>query len=401
MRSLARSEELYARAKRLLVGGGQGHKRPGKAHGRYPIYAVRGQGVRFWDADGNEYIDYLCAFGPMLLGYGHPRIDAAVKARIDEGMIFNIHHPSELELAEQLCDLIPSCEMVSYFTGGSGATSGAVKIARAYTGRDKIVRCGYHGWHDWCDGGRGVPQCVKDLTIGVPYNDIDALREVLDANSGEVAIFILEAFTDDGPGPNYLADVRQLCARHGVLLCFDEVKTGFRFALGGYQAHCGITPDMSTFGKALGNGYDIAMVVGKRDILETVGDVWIAATFHGQLLGTTAALATIQEMKAIDGIGLIWKQGRKLMDGLDEIARRHGVDARMMGQPPMPRLQFADGLDELRDAFYEGTADRGIYFDPGHTWFVSPGHTDEIVDYTLRASDEAMAEAVRIAGTGQ
>jgi len=152
-RSLKKSEELFEKATRLLVGGGQGHKRPGKVHGRYPIYAVRGEGVKFWDADGNEYIDYLCAFGPMLLGYGYPAVDEAVKARIDEGMIFNIHHPSELELAEKLCELIPSCEMVSYFTGGSGATTGAVKIARAFTGREKVIRCGYHGWHDWSDSG--------------------------------------------------------------------------------------------------------------------------------------------------------------------------------------------------------------------------------------------------------
>lgn len=395
-RDLTKSQELFSKAQRLLVGGGQGHKRPGKVHGRYPIYAVKGEGVRFWDADGNEYIDYLCAYGPMLLGYGHQAVDSAVKARIDQGMIFNIHHPCELELAEKLCELIPSCEMVSYFTGGSGATTGAVKIARAYTGREKIIRSGYHGWHDWCDGSeRAVPQCVRDLTISVPYNDIDALREVLEANKGQVAVFMLEAFQGSGPSESYLADVRDLCAEHGVVLCFDEIKTGFRFALGGYQQHCGVTPDISCFGKALGNGYDISFVCGKRHIMETVGDVWIAATFHGQLLGTAAALATIAEMERIDGTAAIWRQGRRLMNGLDEIMRKHGVDANAIGQPPMPRLKFGEGLDDLRDEFYTGTADRGIYFDPGHCWFVSPAHTDEIIDYTLRASDEAMAEALR------
>lgn len=396
MRSIAKSEELFEEARRLLVGGGQGHKRPGKVHGRYPIYAVRGEGVKFWDADGNEYIDYLCAYGPMLLGYGHPAIDKAVKARIDEGMIFNVHHPSELELAKRLTRLIPCCEMVSYFTGGSGATSGAVKIARAYTGRDKIIRSGYHGWHDWCDGkGFGVPQCTKDLTIGVGHNNIDALRDALEANKGEVAIFILEAFQGNGAVGTYLADVQELCAEHGVVLCFDEVKTGFRFALGGYQEHVGITPDLATFGKALGNGYDIAFVAGKREILEAVSDVWIAATFHGQLLGVAAALATLDEMERIGGIGQIWERGRKLMDGLDAIMKKHGVNAWPMGQPPMPRLKFGEGLDELSDEFYTETANRGIYFDPGHCWFVSPSHSDQIIEYTLLASDEAMAAALR------
>lgn len=395
MRPLSRSEELFEKAKRLLVGGGQGHKRPGKVHGRYPIYAVKGRGVKFWDADGNEYIDYLCAYGPMLLGYANPKVDDAVKARIDQGMIFNIHHPSELELAEKLCELIPSCEMVSYFTGGSGATSGAVKIARAYTGRDKVLRCGYHGWHDWCDAReRGVPAAVRALTINVRYNDTDALKEALEANKGEAALFMLEAFQGNGPSGNYLADVKTLCAEHGTLLCFDEVKTGFRFALGGYQEHCGVTPDLSTFGKALGNGYDIAFVAGKREIMESVPDVWVSATFHGHLLGVAASLAVIEEMKAIDGISLIWKHGQKLMDGLGEIVARYGVDAKVIGQPPMPRLAFGEGMEALRDEFFTETADRGIYFDPGHCWFISPAHTEEIIGYTLEASDKAMAAAV-------
>jgi len=396
LRSIAESEALFKKAQKLLVGGGQGHKRPGKVHGRYPIYAVRGEGVKFWDADGNEYIDYLCAYGPMLLGYGNPKIDDAVKAQIDKGMIFNIHHPLELELAEKLCDLIPSCEMVSFFTGGSGATTGAVKISRAFTGRDRIIRSGYHGWHDWCDvNPRGIPQCVRDLTIGVEYNNIDSLREALDANEGEVAIFMLEAFQGDGPKGNYLADVQQLCREHDVVLCFDEVKTGGRFSLGGFQDYVGITPDLSTFGKALGNGYDISFVGGKREIMEDVGDVWIAATFHGQLMGTAAALATITEMQTIDGVKQIWQNGRRLMDGLAEVLRKHNVDARVMGQPPMPRLKFAEGQDDLADAFYTQTANRRVYFDPGHCWFVSPMHTTDIIDYTIQASDEAMAEAVK------
>jgi glutamate-1-semialdehyde aminotransferase len=307
-------------------------------------------------------------------------------------MIFNIHHPSELELAEKLCELIPSCEMISYFTGGSGATTGAVKIARGFTGRDKIICCGYHGWHDWCDQReRGVPRVVQALTISIRYNDTDALKEALEANKGEVAVFMLEAFQGSGPTGTYLADVKDLCAKHGVLLCFDEVKTGFRFALGGYQEYCGVTPDLSTFGKALGNGYDVAFVVGKREIMETVPDVWIAATFHGQLLGVAAALATIKEMKAIDGISLIWKQGQKLIDGMQEIMQRRDINARMVGLPPMPHLAFEKGLEELRDDFYEGTADRGVYFDPGHCWFISPAHTDDIISYTLQAADEAAA----------
>ncbi len=395
MRTIETSERLFEKARTLLLGGGQGHKRPGKVNGRYPIYAVRGKGASFWDADGNEYIDYLCAFGPMLVGYGNPDVDAAVKAQVDEGVIFNIHHPKEIELAETLARLIPSCDMLSYFTGGSGATTGAVKIARAVTGRDRVLRCGYHGWHDWADpDGAGVPKAVGALTTAVGYNDLGSLKQALEAHREEYAVFMLEAFQGRGPSDGYLAGVQQLCAEHGTLLCFDEVKTGFRFALGGYQEFTGVTPDLSTFGKALGNGYDVAMVVGKREIMEQAGHVWVAATFHGQLIGVAAAIATIRLMEETDGVAAIWRQGRRLMDGLDRVMSDAGVDARSAGQPPMPRLSFGEGLDELANAFYDEAANRRIYFDPGHNWFISPAHTDEIVDYTIEASADAIRAAL-------
>lgn len=395
MRTIAASEELFEKAKTLLLGGGQGHKRPGKVNGRYPIYAVRGKGASFWDADGNEYIDYLCAFGPMLVGYGNPVVDEAVRAQVHEGVIFNIHHPKELELAETLSRLIPSCDVLSYFTGGSGATTGAVKIARAVTGRDRVLRCGYHGWHDWADpDGAGVPKSVGALTTAVGYNDLESLRAALEAHPGEYAVFMLEAFQGGGPTDGYLAQVQELCRQHGTLLCFDEVKSGFRFALGGYQEFAGVTPDLSTFGKALGNGYDIAMVVGRREVMEKAGHVWVAATFHGQLIGVAAAIATIRLMEETNGVAAIWRQGRRLMDGMNRVMADAGVDAHSTGQPPMPRLSFGEGLDDLANAFYDEAANRRIYFDPGHVWFISPAHTDEIVDYTIEASAGAIRAAL-------
>lgn len=265
MTSLSSTTDLLGRARQVVMGGGQGHKRPSDIPG-YPAFAVRGKGCRFWDNEGREFIDYLCAFGPILLGYAHPAVDEAVRKQIDEGVIFNVPHPSEAELAERLIGLIPCAEMVAYFTGGSGATSGAVKVARAYTKREKVVRCGYHGWHDWCcPGGEGVPRCVSELTLELPYNDVDALQAIFQEHGPQIACVIIEPVIGSGPRPGFLEAVKSVCDEHGAILIFDEVKTGFRFAMGGAQEYLGITPDLSTFGKAMANGYDIGVLVGKKE----------------------------------------------------------------------------------------------------------------------------------------
>jgi len=386
--------DLIARAREVVMGGGQGHKRPSDIPG-YPAFAVRGKGCRFWDDQGREFIDYLCAFGPILVGYAHPAVDAAVKRQIDEGIIFNVPHPSEAELAQRLIDLIPCAEMVAYFTGGSGATTGAVKVARAFTKRDKVVRCGYHGWHDWCRAGDdGVPESVSALTLAFDYNDADGLAAIFGEHGSEIACVIMEPITGGGPEPGFLDAVKAICKEHGALLIFDEVKTGFRFAMGGAQEYLGITPDLSTFGKAMANGYDIGVLVGKKEILEACAGIWLAATFHAHLLGIAATMATLDELQRIDGIELIWKQGRRIIDGLDEIARRHGVDAKCRGFAPMPILKFAEPAKEIGRRFWEGTAKRGIYFSPGHPWFISTAHDDAVIDQTLEASEAAMAEAL-------
>ena len=387
------TDALAERAARLLVGGGQGHKRRSEIPG-YPQFAVRGKGCRFWDDQEREFIDYLCAYGPILLGYAHPVVDAAVKRQMDQGVIFDVGHPSEIELAEKLVELLPCAEMVSFFTGGSGATTGAVRVARSYTGREKVVRLGYHGWHDWCrTGDRGVPECLGPLTLGFGYNDLESLERIFAENPGQIACVIMEAAVTVPPVPGFLEGVKQVCHENGTLCIFDEVKTGFRYAYGGAHEYYGVTPDLATFGKAMANGYDIGVLAGKREILSACGDVWLAATFHAHLTGIAATLATIGEMKAIDGISLIWRQGRKLIDGLNEIVQKLGVDARCCGDPPMPQLKFGEGGDRVGRLFWEGAAKRGVYFHPGHPWFVSTAHDDQVIELTLRVAGEAMSEA--------
>ena len=389
------SRKLWDEAEEIIVGGGQGHKRPA-CYGalEYPRFLERAKGCRIWDVDGNEYIDYLMGFGPILLGYGWKPVDDAVKARIDEGVIFNLHHPIELTLARKLIELVPCAEMVTFCVTGSDATSAAVKLARAYTGREVVIRCGYHGWHDWCHTKRGALSVHSQYTIEMPYNDLDALGDILKANRGRIACIIMEPMTSAVPKPGYLEGVSELAHENEVLLIFDEVKTGFRVSLGGAQQHLGVTPDMATFGKAIGNGYPIACVVGKKEIMSKVGDVWTAGTYNGQCLSATAALATIGEMEKRDGIGFLWRQGEKLMKGLDDLASSLGVDARCVGSGPMPLLRFGKECESLRDRFYAETIKNGIFFSPSHVWFMCLSHDDRALQGTLDASEKALRKAL-------
>ena len=386
------SRKLWEEAEEIIVGGGQGHKRPGMLP--YPRFLERAKGCRIWDVDGNEYIDYLMAFGPILLGYGWKAVDDAAKAQIDEGMIFNLHHPIELKLARKLIEIIPCAEMVTFCLTGSEATTAAVKLARAYTGREKVVRCGYHGWHDWCHTKLGALSAHSQYTIEMPYNDLDALSDILKANRGQIACIIMEPVTSALPKPGYLEGVRKLAQENEVLLVFDEIKTGFRVSLGGAQQHVGVTPDMATFGKAMGNGYPIACVVGKKEIMRKVADVWTAGTFNGYTVSAAAALATISEMEKRDGIGFLRRQGEKLIKGLDDLASSLGVDARCVGSGPMPLLRFGAECEGLRDRFYSGTIENGVYFSPSHVWFITLSHDDEAIQRTLDVSERALRKAL-------
>ena len=392
---LGESSRLWKEAEEIIVGGGQGHKRPA-AYGalEYPRFLQRAKGCRIWDVDGNDYIDYLMAFGPILLGYAWKAVDDAAKAQIDEGMIFNLHHPIELQLARKLIELIPCAEMVTFSLTGSDATTSAVKLARAYTGREKVIRCGYHGWHDWCHTKSGALSVHSEYTIAMPYNDLDALEDILKTNRGQIACIIMEPMVTQQPKPGYLAGVRKLTQEYEALLIFDEVKTGFRISLGGAQKHLGVTPDMAAFGKAMGNGYPIACVVGKKQIMQKVADVWTAGTFNGHFVSAAAALATIGEMEKLDGVNCLWRQGEKLMKGLDELMSSFDVNARCVGSGPMPLLRFGEGSEGLRDRFYAGTIENGVFFSPSHVWFISLSHDDQAIQQTLDASESALRKAL-------
>lgn len=394
-RTLEKSLKLQERARKVIVGGGQPHKRPNPPH---PVMIARGSGSHFWDADGNEYIDYLMAYGPVLLGYGYPRVVEAVAEHIKKGNIYNVGHPLEIELAEKLVELVPSAERVTYFVGGSDATTGAIKLARAYTGKEKIVRFGYHGWHDWCHSERGALAATAQYTLGgMEFNDLDSAADIFKKNPGEIACIIMEPTSFELPEEGYLENLKKLAHENDALLIFDEVKTGFRYSLGGAQEYLDVTPDMSVLSKAMANGFGVAAVVGKEEIMEEVAGVWVAATFHGEVSMVAAALATIAEMEEKSGIEYIWRQGNKLLDGYREITQRLGIEnARIEGIGPMPFFGLHGGsesLDKFNRTFYQETLDNGLYLPEGHIWFISLSHTDDDIARTLEISEAAMKTA--------
>lgn len=391
---------MRERAIDLIVGGGQAHKRPYNVDGGSPAFVDRADGCRFWDVDGNEYIDYLMGYGPIVLGYRWPALDEAVKAQMAKGSIFNVEFPEELQLAEALIDLIPCAEKVAFFIGGSAATSGAVRIARAHTDKDVVLRCGYHGWHDWAvPDSPGVPQHTRTLIHAIPYNDLDALAAALKAHAGRVAAVIIEAVQGSGPDPDYFPGVERLVREHDAVFILDEVKTGFRFALGGAQAHLGIQPDLAVFGKAMCNGYAGSAVVGRKAVMESAEKAYMAATFHADPLSVAAGLATISELRAHDGIAHQWRLGRRLMDGLQRLFDDAGAPLSVEGYPVLasvvrsPDIGKEEG-EALKYRFHTAMMLRGSYLHP-HPWFLTLSHTEADIDVTLEHAQGALREAMR------
>ena len=399
-RSLTRSQEYLARARRLIPGASQTFsKAPSQfVQGVSPVFLQRGQGSHVWDVDGNEYIDCVAALGPIILGYNDPDVTAAVARQLQDGTIFSLPHPLEVEVAQRLTEVIPCAEMVRFGKNGSDVTSAAVRVARAYTGRDIIACCGYHGWQDWYIGtttrSRGVPQAIRDLTMTFNYNDIASLERLFHDAPGRIAGVIMEPIGVVAPKDGFLEEVAEVTRKNGALLIFDEVVTGFRLALGGAQEYFGVTPDVACFGKALGNGYPIAAVVGRRDVMALFDEIFFSGTFGGETLSLAAALATISKMQTHPVIEHLWRQGRKLQDGVNAFAAEFGIGDRVqcIGFPPHTVIAFRDeqGADSLlmRSVFQQEMAKRGVLFLTGFN--ISYSLSDADVEHSLEASRDAL-----------
>jgi glutamate-1-semialdehyde aminotransferase len=399
--SFDRSTQTFEEAKALIPGGVQASRRPLYA-GESPVYVRRGQGARCWDIDGNEFIDYTLSLGPVILGYAHPAVNAAVARLMEDGVCFTFNHPIQNDLARTLVRLMPCAEMATFFKTGSDATTAALRIARAYTQRQKVARAGYHGWHDWAvPDSPGAPAVLRACTLRFDANDPSTLEALLRAEPGAFAAVIVAPEEITADHATRLSEIGLLARENGAVFIIDEVKTGFRLALGGAQERFGVVPDLSTVSKAMANGFPIAAVVGRREVMEVGAEVWVSSTFNGEILSMAASLATLGELEKAGALEHIWAMGERLLAGLDEIITRHGVAAEAVGVPlpPMPFLRFTDPDEERRErqkrAFYTTVIQRGILLHPNHLWFISLSHGPAEIDRTLAACDEAMRVAVR------
>jgi len=362
-----------------------------------PKFLQRGKGTRVWDADGNEFLDFTMGVGPVSLGYAYEPVDAAIRAQLQDGIIFSLPHPLEVEVSELVAEVIPSAESVRFTKTGAEATSAAVRVARAHTGREKILSCGYHGWHDWYIGvlprKAGVPQGVQDLINTFPYNDIDALAAALD---DDVAAVIMEPMAFDWPTDGFLDKVKELTHDNGSLLIFDEIWTGFRWAIGGAQQYFGVTPDLATFSKSCANGMPIGLVTGRRDVMNVLEeDVFFFSTFGGEALTLAATKATIEIIRDENVPAHMHRLGQRISDGVAEIAGRNGIGdiAATKGHPARTLSIFGDkGGDPLlqKSLVQQTLIRRGILWGGFHN--LSYSHSDEDVDYLLDAYEVAFAE---------
>jgi glutamate-1-semialdehyde 2,1-aminomutase len=329
----SKSEMMLKRAEKVIPLGSQtfSKSRTQYPYGVSPFFIQRGQGSRVWDVDGNEYIDFVNSLAAINLGHGDPDVNAAVKAQLEEGTIFSLPHPIEMEVAEKIVEMVPCAEMVRFGKNGSDATSGAIRLARAYTERDRVAVCGYHGWQDWYIGAtsrrRGVPNAVRKLTHRFLYNDLSALEVLLDQHRGEFAAVIMEPMNIAEPDRGYLEGVKTIAHRHGALLVFDETITGFRYANGGAQEWFGVTPDLATFGKGIANGYPLSAIAGRAGIMRLMEEIFFSFTFGGETLSLAAARATLDKLQREPVVATLMKRGEKLLGRL-----RHLIDAHDLQQ---------------------------------------------------------------------
>ncbi len=393
---LDQSRALLARSDELIARGCQGHKRSHDALSEgYPVFATKAQGARFWDVDGNSYLDYLLGFGPILLGYNDPVVNEAVIRQMNEGLIYTVAHPKELEVAELISRTIPMAEMVAFFIGGSAATSGAIRLARAYTGREYIIRCGYHGWHDWTQPrGMGVPDRIGDLTLAVDYNDLGQIEDLFKKYDRRIACVIMESIQGEGPKEGFLQGLVDLCHQHGALAIFDEIKVGFRVAFGGATEYYNVKPDLATFGKACCNGFPGSFVAGRKEIIgsEKCQHAWLAATFHCDMPSLIALETVIAEVKRRNGIAYQWKIGKQLMDGINAACKETGLGYHLSGAAPMPKPNIHKEDRERVMKVLQGCLRRGHYLPPGHPMFLSLSHTEADINSTIKAFRESIEE---------
>jgi glutamate-1-semialdehyde aminotransferase/spore coat polysaccharide biosynthesis protein SpsF (cytidylyltransferase family) len=396
--ALTNSQAWLARSRKVIPGCAQTFSKGYTQYveGAAPIFLQRGKGCRVWDVDGNEYIDYVQGLLPNILGYANEEVDRAAAAQVAEGHSFTLPHPLEVQLAERLTQLIPCAEMVRFGKNGSDATSGAVRAARAFTGRDRIACCGYHGWQDWYIGSTtrnaGVPAGVRALTHPFRYNDVSSLEKLLGEHPGEFAAVIMEPTNFESPAPGFLQGVKDLAQRHSALLIFDEICSGFHFGLGGAQKLLGVTPDLACFGKAMGNGFPISCIVGRADVMRVFEEIFFSFTFAGEVASMAAAMKVLDILENTDALARMEANGRTLQNAFNALAKEAGLADRLkaVAHPAWSLLKFrdSDGNDSqlVKSLFQQEAVKRGVLLLATHN--LSAAHDLADIHQTLEAYAE-------------
>ena len=402
--NISKSLALYEQATTLIPGGVLGARKPGDfINGEYPIFLDTGKGAKLVDVDGNEFIDFLCGYGPIILGYRENEVDDAVYEQIsNKGFCFTLTQKFQNELAKKLTQIVPCSEMSIFLKTGSDATTAAIRIARAHTKKLKVMRCGYHGWHDWCiEMKGGIPKKFYEDVYEFQYNRLDQLEELMATHGDDTAAIIMTPFGHPNhqkmeiPEPGFLEGARKIADKYGAVLVYDEIRTCFRLAMGGAQELYGVTPDLTVLGKAMGNGYPISVVTGKKDVMMAAeSKLFISSTFFPNSEAFVAALKTIEIMERENVIEDIWKKGKWFMDKIQHLIDKYDVGAELTGVAPMFYITFkkedTGAYKGKRTDFYTQLIRKGFFFTPFHHSYISFRHTQEELELTLNAIDETL-----------
>lgn len=359
--------------------------------GGAPLFLEKGKGDKVWDVDGNEYIDLINGLLSVSIGYCDDDVDTAIRNQLKNGINFSLPHRLECEVAEKLIQLIPSAEMVRFGKNGTDVTSAAVRLARAYTGKNRVAICGYHGWQDWYIGitarNLGVPKEVSGLSLTFNYNDLDSLLNLFESHD-DIGSVILEPMAAVYPDDNFLIGVRELCNKYGAILIFDEMITGFRLHKGGAQALFGITPDLSTFGKGMANGMPVSAIVGRKDIMEYMDKIFFSGTFGGETLSLAAASCVLDKYINYPITEHFYRMGKSLTDGIDNLKLKYGIDYFSLIGHESWKVFSINHQDEflVKSIIIENLAKNGVLTIGTHN--MSYSTSSESIDHILSAYDK-------------
>ena len=428
--NFAKSQSLYQRALKIIPGGVNSPVRACKSVGADPLFIERGEGCMIYDADGNRFIDYVGSWGPLILGHRHPAVMEAIISVLERGTSFGAPTDLEIELAQMVIDAVDSVDVVRMVNSGTEATMSAIRLARGATGRDIVIKfdgC-YHGHADTLlvaagsgvatlgiPGSPGVPEAVAQHTVSLPFNDKDTFEKVMDEKGDKIACVIVEPVAGNmgmvQPADGFLEALRELTAKHGAILIFDEVMTGFRVAYGGAQSLYGIVPDLTCFGKVIGGGLPVGAYGGKKGIMSQIapqGTVYQAGTLSGNPIAMTAGIATLKQLKKDGVYESLEERSSRLVAGLASAAQKAGVPAKVEHVGSMLGMFFTDRdvacFDdaktcdlELFSSFYQGMREQGVYIAPSQfeALFLSSAHTDEHIDATANAAEKVLMNLVK------